>query len=648
MSMVWTAEAGPDTTHRNRDVRGGQGGRPPSGPPRATPRRVRRSGRLLGLSTSQIVVAELAVVVLLAAAGADALWFMIAVPVVGVLAAVAFGRFRRRWVYEWIALSLRHRSQRGTLAPGASPGALLTLLRPAATAHPVELATADVGVLTDGYGLSAVLELGDPGGLVADAGQRTPSPATLLPPPGADQPEVRVQLLVGATAAPAPRAGSGPSAMSYRQLTEGRVPALQRAYLVVHVRQAGGFADDDLRRTLVSAVRRALRRVDRDGLSCRALDAEAAVRVLAELAHHDPAHPVRESWTMVEAGGLRQVTFQLRRWPDLRGEAGRALLSRLLALPGAATTVSLAAEYAGPDDIRGELVVRLAAPSTQALSAAARELRRTVSACGAATRRLDGTQLDGFAATLPLGGATDPGAAGLIGILDRAASEAVVGDAGLPAGTDLFGVLGAEVGGDGLMLGVNRRGEPTTLRLFRREPTRVALFGGLSCAQLIAARALALDAQVIVMTARPHAWEGFARGLGAPADALALVPAGRTFDPPPPSPTRPQLVVIDIGPLSTMGPPVAEAAWRALLLVRDELTPSDVDVLARADLALLQPLTPAEATIAGSALGLGDSAEWLTRIRADMVGVVLHRRTVRWALLSTTPIEQQLIGTVSR
>ena len=78
-------------------------------------------------------------------------------------------------------------------------------------------------------------------------------------------------------------------------------------------------------------------------------------------------------------------------------------------------------------------------------------------------------------------------------------------------------------------------------------------------------------------------------------------------------------------------------------MVRDEFSPADVDVASRADLLLLQPLRPDEAALVGAALGLGDAAEWLTRIRADMVGVV-NRRAVRWAVLSPTPIEAQLIG----
>ncbi|MFJ6954522.1 type VII secretion protein EccE, partial [Micromonospora aurantiaca] len=89
------------------------------------------------------------------------------------------------------------------------------------------------------------------------------------------------------------------------------------------------------------------------------------------------------------------------------------------------------------------------------------------------------------------------------------------------------------------------------------------------------------------------------------------------------------------------------AAWQSVLVVRDELTSADTPALARADLAILQPLDPDEAALAGAALGLGGSAEWLTRIRDDMVAVV-NRRALRWALLSPTPVESQLVGRPAR
>jgi hypothetical protein len=88
------------------------------------------------------------------------------------------------------------------------------------------------------------------------------------------------------------------------------------------------------------------------------------------------------------------------------------------------------------------------------------------------------------------------------------------------------------------------------------------------------------------------------------------------------------------------------------LLLRDTLTPADLDPLAGADLAVLQPLAPDEAALAGAALGLGSAQEWLSRIRADMVAAVGRwpdgHRTVRWTLLCATDLEAQLIDAPQR
>src|SRR6266511_1342138 len=126
------------------------------------------------------------------------------------------------------------------------------------------------------------------------------------------------------------------------------------------------------------------------------------------------------------------------------------------------------------------------------------------------------------------------------------------------------------------------------------------------------------------------------------------MPPGRPVELRPATPLRPQLVVVDVGPVGASGVPVMEGPWRSTLLVRDELTPADLDALGRADLVLLQPMRPEEAALAGQALALGEAAQWLTRIRSDMVGVVAGRRALRWTLLSVTPVEQQLIGAASR
>jgi hypothetical protein len=182
-------------------------------------------------------------------------------------------------------------------------------------------------------------------------------------------------------------------------------------------------------------------------------------------------------------------------------------------------------------------------------------------------------------------------------------------------------------------------------RLFRAEPTRAMFVGGVRGAQLIVIRAMALGARVVVQTARPQLWEPFVRGVSAPGETIAVIPPGRPVSAPPGNALQPLLVVVDVGPVAADGLP--GAGWQASLLVRDDLSVVDVDALARADLVVLQRLRPDEAALAGSTLGLGEAAGWLTRIRTDMVGVV-NRRLVRWALLSATPIERQLIGPPER
>jgi type VII secretion protein EccE len=591
-----------------------------------------------------VVAAEFAVVVLLVAAGRAVPWFIVAVPLALATLSVALGRVNGRWAYEWLTSGTRYLGRRRGLPIGADSVALLELVRPGAVVNSVDVDSATMGVIEDGYGLTAVLELGDPGSLLADAAPLAASPAELLPPPATDQPQVRLQLLISGFPAPTLRAGSGSPATSYRQLTEGRVLALQRSFLAVQIRRSGGFTEAELRRALSSAVRRVRRRLGRGEMLCRVLGADTALRVLGELAHLEPSAGLQEDWSAVTAGGLRQVSFRLDGWPDVTAELGRSLLPRLLSLPGAATTVSLAAERLDAEEVRVELVVRLASPGPQSQAAALGTLQRLLAAAGAHARRLDGAQLAGLVATLPLGGAADPGATGLADLL---AGSAGMVDAGMRAASQELSALEVPTGGDGLMLGVNRHGEPTTVRLFRPEPTRVALFGGARYAQLVALRALALGAQVVVHSGRPQVWEPFDRAIGGAGNALTVAVPNRPLELGPATPLQPQLVIVDVGPVGATAMPVMEAAWRAVLVLRDELASHDIDVLARADLALLPPLSAREAEVAGYALGLDQLAANLPRVRADMVGVVVGRRTLRWTLLSATPIEQQLIGSVS-
>ena len=108
---------------------------------------------------------------------------------------------------------------------------------------------------------------------------------------------------------------------------------------------------------------------------------------------------------------------------------------------------------------------------------------------------------------------------------------------------------------------------------------------------------------------------------------------------------HPLLIVVDVGPVA--GDRRSGPGRQATLVMRDEFTAADVAGAARADLLILQPLDAGEAALVGDAVGLGEGAQWMTRIRPDMVGVV-SRHAVRWAALAQTPLEALLIGPAVR
>jgi ESX secretion system protein EccE len=602
----------------------------PAKPPAKVSVRPVRRGRLFGVRASQLIGTQVAVVAVLIGAVNGTIGLAAGAVLAVVILALTWLRMRGRWVFEWIGVASRFGGRRHTGPIGTAPTALLEFVAPGSRVEQTDLGGDPAAIVVDGLGLTAVLELGDPAGLLAEETAALPSPASLLPSTTTDHPPVVIQLLLSGAPAPSVRAGSGTPANSYRQLTEGRLLGHSRALLAVRVLRAEGWAEEELRRALSGLVRKLTRRLS--GTPARPLGETAALRVLAELAHDDGAGSAQETWPGLRVGGLVQATFRLTRWPDLRVETSRRLVPRMLALPAAATTVSLTA---GPRPAHGptpiDLTVRLAAPEPASLGAAGQALHKVVAAEHAHIRRLDGEHLAGLAATLPLGGGAPTVVPGLP--LDGVQPAEKADGLTLPVGTS------------GLMLGRNRHGNPVVIRLFRPEQTRALLVGGVRCAQLVALRAMALGARVVVQTARPQAWEPFVRGAAVPGESIAVVPPGRAIEIAPGSALHPLLTVVDVGPVGADSRP--GEGWQATLVVRDDFSAADVDVASRADLLILQPLRGDEATLLAGALGLGEVGQWLTRIRPDMVGVV-NRRAIRWAALAQTPIESQLIGPATR
>src|SRR2546430_10904097 len=99
--------------------------------------------RPASVHSGQIVLAELAASALLlgALSGTPAGW-LAGAPVAVALAVLGFGRWRHRWLYEWLGTALRYASRPRTLPAGAGPQALLDLVIPGARVYQL-----------DGYGV---------------------------------------------------------------------------------------------------------------------------------------------------------------------------------------------------------------------------------------------------------------------------------------------------------------------------------------------------------------------------------------------------------------------------------------------------------------------------------------------------------------
>ena len=122
----------------------------------------------------QVVAAQVAVALPIAASGHGPLMTAAAVIAGGALIALAWARMRRRWLFEWAALGIRYRARSHTLPAGASAADLLGLVAPDSTVD-------ETGVVSDRHGLTVILELGD-STLLRDSASSTTGDADRRPP----------------------------------------------------------------------------------------------------------------------------------------------------------------------------------------------------------------------------------------------------------------------------------------------------------------------------------------------------------------------------------------------------------------------------------------------------------------------------------
>ncbi|HEV2088087.1 MAG TPA: type VII secretion protein EccE, partial [Cryptosporangiaceae bacterium] len=392
---------------------------PPGSPPtRPQPRR--KSATIGKVHVGQIVCWELAVALIAAVIGRPA---SVVIPV-AITAAFVLGittvRVDQRWVYQWIGLYLRYlgRRRRWRLAPDGCRGStLLGSVARGASTEVFDLDGTAVALICHAGGITAILEpLPIESGLIVDSGRPLPAPTALLPTGEEGEPPIAAQVVVHTAPAPALQADTNAAGTSYRYLGRGLVPAQRRCLIALQaLRTADGHSDDELRAALASAVRRLQRRLRKDGMRVRVLDRADALTALLALARLDvpPSGPdvapapsfdeIHERWSHWSTGREVQTAFRLSEWPDLADPVGREFIDRMAGVSSLATTVALSARRHG-EEVEVEAVVRLTLPRVSAVEPASDQVAAAAQLCGARLERLDGEQVFGVAASLPLGG----------------------------------------------------------------------------------------------------------------------------------------------------------------------------------------------------------------------------------------------------
>jgi hypothetical protein len=195
----------------------------------------------------------------------------------------------------------------------------------------------------------------------------------------------------------------------------------------------------------------------------------------------------------------------------------------------------------------------------------------------------------------------------------------------------------------GVVVGHGRDQRPVVVRLFRPEPTLVALIGGWWVARLVAFRAVAVGARIAVHPAVAALWRGFA----APAAGPDGQPQVYETDQPlavPATGRQPLLYVYD----GATTPPPNLGPWCTGLAVLGRLLPAMVSTVAGAHLCMAQRVTPADAADAVTALRLsGDTASHLQSM-PDNVVALFGGGVDRYVLWAQTQTEQHYFGPPTR
>jgi type VII secretion protein EccE len=389
-----------------------------------------RPGLLGGLLLSQIVLFELAAA-LVALPFATKRWvFAITGPIALVLLGFAVLRRKSRWLIQWWPVRGEHRKrQHEAVAPAANAEpAIAPLLEacPGIRTFSVTSRSRDsVGMIGDGRFLSAAVHVETKDEPLRAPRGAHPLPLSTIGAVLADSEAGLTAVQVVQHTQPAPATILPSHAMatrSYQQL-DTTTPALRTTWIALRLDpdkagpaiEARGGGMVGAQRALLRSVHRTVSELDLAGFEgtplsepeyITSLGAACSINPLVgtQLQANPSARRTRETWRAWRCDDRWHCTFWVRRLPTFNRTNGPDAFALLSSTPTLATTLSLTATAAGGGAIAFTTHVRVAARSETQLADAVKALETRARQGGFGLVRLDGEQLPGLVATLPLGG----------------------------------------------------------------------------------------------------------------------------------------------------------------------------------------------------------------------------------------------------
>ncbi|WP_040406820.1 type VII secretion protein EccE [Amycolatopsis nigrescens] len=365
----------------------------------------------------------------------------VAIGVLAVALVLAFLRWRGKWFTQWVGLTTRYTFRtHDRVADPAPPSSLesiaaeedavtgpddarVNLLRlvvpDLVVAHGTDHERQQVGLAWHDGTWTAVLLVEPTPDLITQAGSAPSLPLSALAPCLEDRGVVldSIQMIwhcyPGSAALPA----DSPALSSYMEVL-GPLPAAARRTTWVAIRldprrcpsavreRGGGVVG--AHRALIGALSRVRNALESRGVPTRPLNPDELLRAgisaseLTSVAGSSSRVSLQESWTSVTAAGIGHASYAITSWPKGKITNSLNALTSVRALSATvAMSISPAADE-GQIGLRG--VVRLSARNPRELEAADGRLTSISGRLGVTLTPLRGLQVDGLAATLPMGG----------------------------------------------------------------------------------------------------------------------------------------------------------------------------------------------------------------------------------------------------